>query len=109
MFFIGATGQLLTLILTVCLPLIFFVTQPAKAHDEIALISYKPGNTEVTAYNESFSEQVTFELAALDSEQRIIEYPLWLLEKSAFPDIVFFHAQLIPSNQSNKAPPVIYC
>jgi hypothetical protein len=109
MFFIGATGQLLTLILTVCLPLILFVTQPVKASDEIAPILYQVANTEVTENNVFFFEQTTFERVAVETKPLKVDYPSWLLKTSAVPDIVFFHEQLFLSNRTNKAPPVIYC
>ena len=61
MFFVGATGQLLTLILTVCLPFVFlFSAQPkAKILNDSLIIAKHEINHQVTNFeNISFDIQI---------------------------------------------------
>ena len=110
MFFVGATGQLLTLILTVCLPLILFVSghqnieiQNSTSQFEINRqhISYTiSSNDDVSILNADFCDglqnsQIDFvntEKLILPFEKPLVKWKTFCLNKSG-----------------NKAPPASVC
>lgn len=109
MFFVGATGQILTLILTVCLPCVLLVTgnqkievQPSANNFTVTL------QVQELSFNESTTFSFTTESASDESNHFIFNF-------EHFPEIKQFPADnhhvkwksVYSTSSGNKAPPVI--
>lgn len=109
MFFVGATGQLLTLILTVCLPFIFLVSGHQKNDIEQPALSFN--------VHQNPEEVSSFDFGTIEFEQVYfaeINSPKIEFEDSWFLKIPHNHfrvkQKLFYLNDSgNKAPPVSIC
>lgn len=114
MFFVGATGQILTLILTVCLPFVLLVTgnQKIEVQSSANYLTVNQNVHELT-FSENTSVCFTNELASEDLNHVIFKF-------EDYPEInqfisYTFHVKwksVCTSSSGNKAPPVIlsfYC
>ena len=114
MFFVGATGQILTLILTVCLPFVLLVSGNQK-------IEVQPSANNFTVTQKvqelSFNESTTF---SFTTESTSDESNHFIFNFEYFPEIKQFpfdnyHVKwksVYSTSSGNKAPPVIlsfYC
>lgn len=114
MFFVGATGQILTLILTVCLPFVLLVSGNQK-------IEVQPSASNFTVTQKvqelSFNESTTFSFTI---ESAIDESKHFIFNFEHFPEIRQipfdnYHVKwksVYSTSSGNKAPPVIlsfYC
>lgn len=108
MFFVGATGQLLTLILTVCLPCIFLFSgeklQPVEApasllviHQNQNEISFKAAT--VVEYNAS---------VVAEKQNRCIVNGYPEIQKIPFNDFQVRWKSVYSTSTGNKAPPVFF-
>ena len=110
MFFVGATGQILTLILTVCLPFVFLVSGNQKIEvespsnylvvnqNQIEVSSFEIGTFNYTA---DFVYEEKCNLFAIDDFPIIQEFP-----------VDNFHVRwksVYAKSSGNKAPPVSPC
>ena len=114
MFFVGATGQILTLILTVCLPFVLLIS----GNQRIEVQSSANNFTISQSVQElSFSESSTF---SFTTESESVESEHLNFKIHSFPEIKQipfdnYHVKwksVYSTSSGNKAPPVIlsfYC
>lgn len=109
MFFVGATGQILTLILSVCLPMVFlcsgkptdFVSQefvifsPQNISAEVITVNYEQAGIELNIIKEEKQTNSDF------AKQIVSKILLWTIDD--VPDLFYIQ------NSGNKAPPVSHC
>jgi len=109
MFFVGATGQLLTLILTVCLPFVFFISTPTNPQiaQETSFVNPIGIYTEIVS-NEIHSKQIqaesTFEVSEISfysETNSSIEYPPG---NNHCCQSIYYQ-----TSSGNKAPPTFLC
>lgn len=110
MFFVGATGQILTLILTVCLPFVLLVSGNQKI-DVQSPSNYLIVNQEVQRL--SFSEKSVFcyatELVVDETSNSIFKFDDFPEINQFPPDNIHVKWKSVYSTSSgNKAPPVIF-
>ncbi len=107
MFFIGATGQIITLILTVVLPLFFFISAPS------AEIPKSGAHFEIQQVSQSGDVETHFHVvpsgippAIIPSER--ISFLHFSSDKN--PPVNFRHTwkSIYPGDNENKAPPVLF-
>ena len=110
MFFVGATGQILTLILTVCLPFVFLVSGNQKIEVQ------SPANFLVV--NQNQLEISSVEIGTFNyTDDFVCEEKCHLFEFDDFPIIQKFpydnfHVKwksIYSKSSGNKAPPVFPC
>jgi len=110
MFFVGATGQLLTLILTVCLPFVFLIS--GNQNTEVQ----SPANYFVV--NQNQLEISSVEISTFNyTDDFVCEEKCHYLEFDDFPVIQQFpydnfHVKwksIYSKSSGNKAPPVFPC
>jgi hypothetical protein len=109
MFFVGATGQLLTLILTVCLPFVFLVSVQPKTEQIQETFNFE---TQIIRQEVSAPEISCFELDfdCPDKFQDIdIEFKEIFIQKMHPPEFRVKWKSFYTENSGNKAPPVINC
>lgn len=109
MFFVGATGQILTLMLTVCLPFVFFFSghQNIEISDsalqiEVRQIQHEVIHHEISAvsYSEITAEETQHcDLILKDYTYRKIPLREFNVKKESF----------YIGSSGNKAPPVFHC
>lgn len=109
MFFVGATGHLLTLILTVCLPVVFlFAAKPdlVVSHDVIVSENHR-----ISADNSSMNfVQAEIDLDFVAEKNEIhFDFENQVIQKIPLPDIVGSYHQFYIQSSGNKAPPRFYC
>jgi hypothetical protein len=107
MFFIGITGQLITLILTVCLPFVFLVSsQPKKGLPEKAIQFEVQKNLQPSNCAKIYSTKIVFSLSAQLQKLKIeIEKPF--IQKHTLPKVLVRLKSFYTKSSGNKAPPVI--
>ncbi len=109
MFFVGATGQILTLILTVCLPFVFLISGQQKIEVQ------SPSNYLVV--NQNQLEISSAEISTFNYTVDFVEEKCKLFEIDDFPiiqefPIDNFHVRwksVYSKSSGNKAPPVFPC
>ena len=109
MFFVGATGQLLTLILTVGLPFVFLVSGHQKIEIQQPNLSFEIQQND---QNISSFENNSFDSSAHNSAE--IQKVIIKIEDSYFqkiPLLIFTvkWKSFCLNDSGNKAPPVFYC
>lgn len=114
MFFVGATGQILTLILTVCLPFVLLVSGNQKIEVQTSANNFTINQpVQELSFNESSTFSFTTESAPYVADHFIFKLP-------DFPEIKQFpfdnyHVKwksVYSTSSGNKAPPAIlsfYC
>jgi len=109
MFLVGATGQLLTLILTVCLPFVFFISAPPSTQiaQEVSISNQTELFAETISY-EFNTEQIQAENTCEKPE--IIFYPEFS-PSIKYPPGNYQRCQSIyhQTSSGNKAPPSFLC
>lgn len=109
MFFVGATGQILTLLLTVCLPFVFIISGYSNAEVQEPTLQFEiiqnQSEVSVSTIQTCFYADVSIVvLPDLRSEFGIVE------DKTILPDKPGVKWETIYSKSSgNKAPPVFHC
>ena len=110
MFFVGATGQLLTLILTVCLPFVFLVSghQKIELQSPTNYFSVQQNIQEISSigmisfnYNDDFIKEERnyyFEFEDIPT-----------LQKFPFNNFLVKWKSVYSTSSGNKAPPVSLC
>ena len=109
MFFVGATGQLLTLILTVCLPFVFLVSAQPKTELLQETLNFE---TQITQLEISAPEISCFEfdLSSTDKFQdNDIEVNEIFIQKMHPPEVREKWKSFYTESSGNKAPPVFNC
>jgi len=109
MFFVGATGQLLTLILTVCLPFVLLVSAQPKTELLQETINFETQITqlEVSAQEIScFTFDLNFTSNFQDNEIGCNEISI---QKIHPPEIRVKWKSFYTESSGNKAPPVFFC
>jgi DNA polymerase I-like protein with 3'-5' exonuclease and polymerase domains len=109
MFFVGATGQLLTLILTVCLPFVLLVSSQPKLGLQLETANFQnqKKQQEVTS-PEIISSDFIF--AGIEKNQKIsIEIGGIVLQKIPLPEFRVKCKTLYAESSGNKAPPSFNC
>lgn len=108
MFFVGATGQLLTLILTVCLPFVFLVSAQPKTELLHETLNFE---TQITQLEVSAPEiSCEFDLNCTDKHQDIdIEFNEIFIQKMHPPEFRVKWKSFYTESSGNKAPPVFSC
>ncbi len=108
MFFVGATGQLLTLLLTVCLPFVFLVSGQQKLTVET------PANLLVIHQNQhevTFAESIVFDyhtdFVAQEKTHQFEFEDFPTLQKFPFDDFQVRWKSVYSKSSGNKAPPVL--
>lgn len=106
MFFVGATGQLITLLLTVCIPLVFLVS----GHQKIELT--KNINSLKIVHIKVNIDQVTDDTVTCDQYDIADNHKNKFFADFSPPNKVLFKKTLVkkPAHYSiygNKAPPII--
>ncbi len=107
MFFVGATGQLITLILTVCLPFVFMVSGHQKINSESSLIlselSSQPQKTILLSFDSQ--KQKTTVVTVLQEIKNKITFLNSPPLKFPVQKFLFFKETICLNNSGNKAPP----
>jgi len=106
MFFVGATGQLITLILTVCLPFVFLVSAQPKTeliqetfNFETQIIRLEVSATEISCFE--------FDFKYADKLQNIdVDFNEIFIQKIHPPDFLVKWKSYYTESSGNKAPPV---
>jgi len=109
MFFVGATGQLLTLILTVCLPFIFLVSAQPKTELLQETLNFE---TQITQLEVSVPEIscFAFELNSADKLQdNDFEFVEIFIQKMHPTEFRVKWKSFYTESSGNKAPPVFSC
>ena len=109
MFFVGATGQLLTLILTVCLPFVFLVSAQPKTELVQKTLNFE---TQITQQEISAPEISCFEfdLDCTDEFQNnVCEFSEIFIQKMHPPEFRVKWKSFYTESSGNKAPPVFNC
>jgi len=109
MFFVGATGQLLTLILTVCLPFVFLVS----AHPKTELVQ-KTLNFETQVTRQEISTpEISFSAFDLDCADKVqftdIQNNEIFIQKIHPPEFRVKWKSFYTESSGNKAPPAFGC
>lgn len=109
MFFVGATGQLLTLILTVCLPFVFLVSSQPKSQ-----LLQKTLNLEnrITQQEVSSPEIGCFviDLNCADKFQyNYTEFKELFIQKIQLYEFRVKWNSFVTESSGNKAPPIFNC
>lgn len=109
MFFVGATGQLLTLILTVCLPFVFLVSTHPKTELVQKTLNFE---TKIT-HQEIPAPEIncfTFDLEIADKVQYTdIQNNEVFIQKMHPPGFRVKWKSYYTESSGNKAPPVFSC
>lgn len=107
MFFIGATGPILTLILTVCLPFVFLVSgqQKLTLESPVNLLVIHQNQNEIT-FTESnvYDYQSDFVADIKNHQFEFEDFPT--LQKFPFSDFQVRWKSVYSKSSGNKAPPV---
>ena len=108
MFFVGATGQLLTLILTVCLPFVFLVSSQPKLEVLQETVNFEnQKKQQVITSSEITSPDFIFTFIEKD---QIISIEVEGLVIQKMPLLEFREKKTFYTESSgNKAPPSFYC
>jgi len=109
MFFVGATGQLLTLILTVCLPCIFLFSAQPKTEllGETLLIEYHDSHQLITQVENS-TFQIHFDF--VENLQNIhTEFEDSSIQKIPHKKVRVKWKSFYAKSCGNKAPPAFHC
>jgi hypothetical protein len=109
MFFVGATGHLLTLILTVCLPVVFlFSAKPSTiVSNDVAVSGHHQISTE--SPNVNFSQADVEFLALAENNQINIHPEIHVILKIPLVTNDGSSPQFHFQSSGNKAPPVFHC
>ena len=107
MFFIGATGQIITLILTVILPLFFFISAPS------AEILKSGVHFEIQHISPSGDVESHFHVTPVGNSAAIIstgkDFVHFITSEKVPPVIIHLTGKSIyPGNNENKAPPALF-
>jgi len=105
MFFVGATGQLLTLILTVCLPFVFLVSAQPKTDLLQETLNFE---TQIIRQEISAAETLCFEsdFDCTDNFQGMdIEFNEIFIQKIHPPEFLVKWKSFYTESSGNKAPP----
>jgi hypothetical protein len=109
MFFIGITGQLITLILTVFLPFVFLVSSqsktvfPEKTGQSEVLKNLQPVNSgKINSTKIDFSFSANLQKLKIGIEKTFIQ-------KNTLPKVLVKLKSFYSKSSGNKAPPVICC
>ncbi len=109
MFFVGATGQILTLILTVCLPFVFlFSAEPKAAVYNKTLLSESIQIRQEIISFENNSFQIHFDSTEIAKDTKIDFTDTFIQKISITKNLLKFESFCTESS-GNKAPPNIYC
>jgi len=109
MFFVGATGQLLTLILTVCLPFVFLVSSQPKTEMLQETLNFE---TRITQQEVSASEIncFVFDQNCTDKLQNSkLEVKEIFIQKRPPTEFRVKWKSFYAESSGNKAPPVSHC
>jgi hypothetical protein len=113
MFFVGATGQILTLILTVCLPFVLLVSGNQKIEVEPSATNFTVNqNVQELTFSESTTFSFSAELTTDKSDHFVFKFNNFPEIKQVPIDNYRVNWKSVYSTSSgNKAPPVIlyYC
>jgi len=107
MFFVGATGQILTLILTVCLPFVFLVSGQQKLTVESpanVLVIHQNQNEVRYAESNVFDYHSDFVAEEKNHQFEFEDFPN--LHKFPFSDFQVRWKSVYSKSSGNKAPPV---
>jgi len=109
MFFVGATGQLLTLILTVCLPFVFFLSgnQSINITDSSLQIEVRQVQHEI-AFNEVNTVSPS-ETSATEIQHYNFIAETHLYKKIPLREFNIKQDLFYIESSGNKAPPVFHC
>jgi hypothetical protein len=109
MFFIGITGQLITLILTVCLPFVFLVSSQQKTvFPEKAIQFEVQKNLQQVNSGKINSTKIDFSFSA-HLQKLKIEIEKTFIQKNTLPKVLVKLKSFYTKSSGNKAPPVICC
>jgi hypothetical protein len=109
MFFVGATGQLLTLILTVCLPFVFLFSSEQKIDllKETMPFEHIQIQQEIVSF-ETNSFQIYFD--SIENLQNInIGFEDTFIQKTTITKVRIKWNSFCAESSGNKAPPVTNC
>ena len=110
MFFVGATGQLLTLILTVCLPFVFLVSghQKIEVQSAINYFTTQQNIQEIASidvnsfnYSDDFIKEEKNHLFEFEDFSTVQKFP--------FDNFLFKWKSVYSTSSGNKAPPTTPC
>lgn len=109
MFFVGATGQILTLILTVCLPfvLLFSAEPKAELFKETLLFESIQIQQEIVSF-ENNSFQIHFNTVENIKDTKI-DFEDTFIQKIPIKKDLIKWKSFCEESSGNKAPPTIYC
>lgn len=109
MFFIGATGQLLTLILTVCLPMVFLFSSktPALSEKDLIIAGKHKICSEVISDSRIFVQSEITDRTVEEIQIPVIKNEV--LQKIPLPSLIQKPVQFYIQSSGNKAPPVFHC
>ncbi len=109
MFFVGVTGQLITLILTVCLPFVFLVSSQPKT----TLLQKKLNFENQIPHREVSNDEidcVSFDFIAANNVQHInIEVREIFIQKIPQKKFRVKWKSFYAESSGNKAPPIFHC
>lgn len=108
MFFVGITGQFITLILTVCLPFMLLASlkpatvDPAKQlNTEVQKTDYSPQFGKINSFNSDFGIETNLQVFNFEFEELFFR-------KIHFPEFRLKWKLYYTLSSGNKAPPLIF-
>lgn len=109
MFFVGATGQLLTLMLTVCLPFVFLFSghQNIEIADSSNQIEIRQIHHEVSL--DEINAVSYFETNTSENQQSNFVFEKYKRKKTPLREFNIGSETFYIDSSGNKAPPLFYC
>lgn len=107
MFFVGASGQILTLILTVCLPFVFLLSGHQKINIEQSTLSFDiHQNLEISSFD--FNSTDIEQECSAEIDVKIFDFLEFEFIKIPHEYIQVNQKPISLNSSGNKAPPVSY-
>jgi hypothetical protein len=109
MFFVGATGQLLTLLLTVCLPFVFLVSGQKMLHvDAPSNLLVIHQNQNEVSFNEATVLEYSGDFVHEENNACFVFDDIPIIQKFPFDDFQVRWKSVFSKSSGNKAPPSIH-
>lgn len=109
MFFVGATGQLLTLILTVCLPFVFFISGHQNINLSNSSLKIEVRQVQHEVINHQVKVVAYDDLILAESQHRNFISEKYNQNKIPLREFIVKRRLFYIDSSGNKAPPVFHC
>ncbi len=109
MFFVGATGQLLTLILTVCLPFVFFFSGHKNIEISDSSLQIEVRQIQHIDIRNDISAISYVEASLAENQHFNFVFEDYLCHKIPLREFIVTRDSFCIDSSGNKAPPVFHC